>query len=188
MNTVSHDPSLLKQTDDQAGSPSSVASTLRMLLRYKQWANTLTFKNVMELPEGEALKPRPTRFGNMVHTLNHIYVVDDIFRHNLQGEKHAYTSRNTDQTPALADLWEAVQEMDRWYMDCVQAWSCQDLAKVIHFEFVGGGQGAMTREQIILHVVNHSTYHRGFVSDMMYQVPFTPESNDLSVFLRDQAC
>src|SRR5256885_7587344 len=37
------------------------------------------------------------------------------------------------------------------------------------FEFVGGGQGAMTREQIVLHVVNHGSYHRGFVSDMMYR-------------------
>lgn len=43
----------------------------------------------------------------------------------------------------------------------------------------------MTREQIVLHVVNHATYHRGFVGDMMYQVPFAPPSNDLPVFIRD---
>ena len=43
----------------------------------------------------------------------------------------------------------------------------------------------MTREQIVLHVVNHGSYHRGFVSDMMYQVPFVPPANDLPVFLRD---
>lgn len=156
-----------------------------MLVRYKRWANSLTFKNVMELPEGEALRPRPTRFGNMVHTLNHVYVVDDIFRHHLQGKKHGYTARNTDQTPAIVDLWKAVQEMDRWYIKLVDAWSNEDLAKVIHFEFVGGGQGSMTREHIVLHVVNHGSYHRGFVGDMMYQVPFTPSSNDLPVFLRD---
>lgn len=170
---------------DPHGQPSSLEGTLRMMMRYRQWANALTFKNVMALPEGEALKQRPTRFGNMVHTLNHVYVVDDIFRHHLQGEKHSYTSRNTERTPALADLWEAVQEMDRWYIRCVDEWTCTDLAQVIHFEFVGGGRGSMSREQIILHVINHSTYHRGFVSDMMYQVPFTPESNDLPVFIRD---
>src|SRR2546429_6681738 len=38
---------------------------------------------------------------------------------------------------------------------------------------------------IVLHVVNHGSYHRGFVSDMMYQVPFVPPANDLPVFLRD---
>ncbi|WP_080436606.1 DinB family protein [Burkholderia ubonensis] len=74
-----------------------------MLVRYKSWANGLTFKSVMDLPAGEALRQRPTRFGNMVHTLNHVYVVDDIFRHHLQGKKHTYTSRNTDHTPAVSD-------------------------------------------------------------------------------------
>ena len=43
----------------------------------------------------------------------------------------------------------------------------------------------MTRAEILLHVVNHGTYHRGLVSDMMYQIPITPLTNDLTVFLRD---
>jgi len=170
---------------DGAMLPASAAGTLKMLVRYKHWANGLTFDNVMALPQEEALRQRPTRFGNMVHTLNHVYVVDDIFRHHLQGRKHGYTARNTEQTPAVGDLWRAVQEMDRWYIDLVDTWSDEDLATVVHFEFVGGGQGAMTREQIVLHVVNHGSYHRGFVGDMMYQVPLTPPSNDLPVFLRD---
>lgn len=173
---------------DSATPSASAINTLKMLVRYKRWANGLTFKDVLELPEGEALRQRPTRFGSMVHTLNHVYVVDDIFRHHLQGKKHGYTARNTEHTPSADDLWKAVQEMDRWYIDLVDTWSNDDLAKVVHFEFVSGGQGAMTCEQIVLHVVNHGTYHRGFVGDMMYQVPFMPTANDLPVFIRDQYC
>ncbi|NGH11723.1 damage-inducible protein DinB, partial [Serratia marcescens] len=96
--------------------------TLKMLVRYKAWANALTFDCVAALPEGEALRPRPTRFGNMVHTLNHVYVVDDIFRHHLQGRKHGYLARNTEQTPALGSLRCAVEEMDRWYIEQVDNW------------------------------------------------------------------
>ncbi|MFU0760330.1 putative DinB family protein [Serratia marcescens] len=113
--------------------------TLKMLVRYKAWANALTFDCVAALPEGEALRPRPTRFGNMVHTLNHVYVVDDIFRHHLQGRKHGYLARNTEQTPALGSLRCAVEEMDRWYIEQVDNWSPEALAQVVHFEFVGGG-------------------------------------------------
>ena len=43
----------------------------------------------------------------------------------------------------------------------------------------------MSREEMIVHVVNHGTYLRGFVGDLMYQVPATPPANDLPVFLRD---
>ncbi|CAB3627687.1 hypothetical protein LMG3431_00587 [Achromobacter pestifer] len=163
----------------------SAVDTLKMLVRYKAWANALTFNSVMQLPEGEALRPRQTRFGNMVHTLNHVYVIDDIFQHHLLGKKHGYTARNTEITPAFDELWQAVQVMDRWYVDVVDSWSDEDLATAVHFEFVGGGQGVMTREEIVLHIVNHGTYHRGFVGDMMYQVPVTPPSNDLPVYIRD---
>ena len=158
---------------------------LGMLLRYKRWADALTFETVLALPEEEAFRERPTRWKNIVHTLNHVYVVDDIFRAHLEGRKRHYTHRNTDQTPAAADLWAAVQLMDDWYVDFADGLNDSDLDQVIAFEFVGGGDGAMTREEILLHLVNHATYHRGLISDMLYQIPVTPLTNDLTVFLRD---
>ncbi|MBD9538909.1 DinB family protein [Ensifer sp. ENS04] len=163
----------------------SLLETLRTLIRYKAWANELTYETVIALPEEEALLPRQTRFGNIVHTLNHVYVVDDIFRHHLEGRKHSYTSRNTEHTPPVSDLWDAVREMDRWYVDQVHSWSPEDVSETIRFEFVGGGAGAMTRQDIILHLVNHATYHRGFVGDMLYQAGVTPPANDLTVYTRD---
>jgi uncharacterized damage-inducible protein DinB len=45
----------------------------------------------------------------------------------------------------------------------------------------------MTRGEMLLHIVNHTSYHRGFVADMFYQVPVRPPVTDLTVFLRD-AC
>lgn len=163
----------------------SAAGTMRMLTRYKAWANELTFSAVMALPGDHATRERPTRFGNMVHTLNHVFVVDDIFRAHLEGRPHGYTARNTDRSPPVEDLWAAVRAMDGWYVALADRMSGSELAETVRFEFVGGGQGAMTREEIILHIVNHGTYHRGFVGDMLYQVPVVPPANDLTVFLRD---
>jgi uncharacterized damage-inducible protein DinB len=34
-------------------------------------------------------------------------------------------------------------------------------------------------------VVNHTSYHRGFVADLFFQVPTRPPTTDLPVFLRD---
>ncbi len=158
---------------------------LLTLLRYKQWANRIAFEAVTAIPEDEALRPRSTTFGNMVHTLNHVYVIDDIFRHHLTGRAHGYTTRNTAGTPAIGDLWRAVEDMDRWYIDHVSDWTERDVSRVVDFEFVGGGRGAMTGEEIILHLVNHSTYHRGFLGDMLKQVPYNWPACDLTVFLRD---
>jgi uncharacterized damage-inducible protein DinB len=44
----------------------------------------------------------------------------------------------------------------------------------------------MRRGEIIFHVVNHTSYHRGFVADCFYQVPAVPPLTDLPVYLREQ--
>lgn len=162
-----------------------MTGTIHTLLRYKDWADEVTYGALFALPEGEVTKRRQTNFGTMAHTLNHVLVVDDIFRHHLTGRRHSYTSRNTDDTPPLRDLYERQREMNRWYVELAEGLDGVALAETIRFEFVGGGEGAMTREEILLHLVNHATYHRGFVNDMMYQVPARPPANDLPVFLRD---
>jgi uncharacterized damage-inducible protein DinB len=61
----------------------------------------------------------------------------------------------------------------------------QTIDEPVRFTFVGGGEGEMTRSEILLHVVNHTTYHRGFIADQFYQVPAKPPTTDLPVFLRD---
>jgi uncharacterized damage-inducible protein DinB len=160
-------------------------SSARMLTQYKAWANEITFSTASSLPEGEATKERPTRFKTMVNTLNHVYVIDCIFRAHLEGKPHGYTDRNTPTHPPLPELWTAVKDVDRWYVDYAVSLSDEQLATPVDFRFVDGGEGRMTRLEMILHVVNHGTYHRGFVGDMMYQIPVTPPANDLTVFLRD---
>jgi len=158
---------------------------LQTLTRYKAWANERTFSALASLPEGEATKSRKTRFGNMVHTLNHVYVIDCIFQAHLQGRPHHFTARNTPTHPPLAELAQAVKAADRWYIDYVGTLSGKALCERIRFQFIGGGDGVMSREDMVLHVVNHATYHRGMVAEMMYEVPASPPVTDLTVFLRD---
>jgi uncharacterized damage-inducible protein DinB len=159
----------------------------RTLTRYNAWANELIFAAVAALPEGEAVKPRRSVFRNMVHTLNHNYVIDRIFQAHLEGRGHGYTARNTPDHPPLSDLWRAQQELDRWYVAWSDRISDAALDEKVKFTFVGGGDGAMTRGEILQHLVNHTSYHRGFVAQMIYDVPARPPTTDLTVFLRDAA-
>lgn len=157
----------------------------RMLTRYNAWADKLIFDAVAGLPDGEATKPRTSLFKNIVHTLNHNYIIDLIFQAHLQGSDHGFTARNTAEHPALDELWRAQQKLDDWYIAWSDGMTDAALSEKVSFTFVGGGQGIMTRNEILLHVVNHTTYHRGFVADLFYQVPAKPPITDLPVFLRD---
>ncbi len=160
-------------------------NNLQLLTRYKSWANDIIFATVFSLPESEILKERMTRYRNMVYTLNHVYVIDQVFQAHLEGRKHGFTARNTVDHPPLTQLWQQVKILDKWYIDLSDKLGDTQINEIVNFEFIGGGQGTMTRGEMILHIVNHGTYHRGLVADMMYQVPLTPPSTDLPVFLRE---
>jgi uncharacterized damage-inducible protein DinB len=162
-------------------------NTIRMLVRYKAWANELIFSAVGHLPHEEAIRQRKTRYRNIVHTLNHVYVIDSVFKAHLLGRAHGYAARNTPDHPPLAELRQAVRALDAWYVEFSSAASAEELDRSIPFGFIGGGDGVMTVREMILHVVNHGTYHRGLVADMMYQAGVTPPATDLPVFLRDAA-
>jgi uncharacterized damage-inducible protein DinB len=156
-----------------------------MLARYNAWANRLIFEAVAALPPGEAVKERGSLFRNMVHTLNHNYVIDLIWRAHLEGRGHGFEARNTKEHPPLDELWRAQQAIDAWYIQFAEKLADAALDEPISFVLIGGNRGAMTRGEILLHVVNHTTYHRGFVAQMFYEVPARPPTTDLPVYLRE---
>lgn len=157
----------------------------RMLTRYNAWANREIFEAVAALPGDEAIRPRASLFRNIVHTLNHNYVIDVIWRAHLEGREHGFTARNTPDHPPLAELARLQQDIDDWYIGWSDALPETALDEKVHFTLIGGNHGVMTRGEILLHIVNHTSYHRGFVADLFYQVPARPPTTDLPVFLRE---
>lgn len=158
---------------------------IRMMTHYMAWANTTMFNSIAKVPDAEIVKDRQTLFGNIAHTFNHILVVHTIFKAHLEGTSHPYTARNTETSPPIDYVRSELETLDQYYVDLAMRLDQAGLDEVIKFTFVGGGDGAMTRAEILLHLINHSTYHRGFISDMLYQIPHQGDSNDLPVFLRD---
>ena len=157
--------------------------TVQMLTRYNAWANKTIFEAMAALPAGETNKERPTIFRNMTNTLNHIYVVDLIWRAHVEQRPHGIAALNTVLFADLEELWPAQQAFDSWFITWGDALSEAAANEIVHFTLIGGKQSKMRRNEITLHVVNHTSYHRGFVADMFCQIPARPPQTDLPVFL-----
>jgi uncharacterized damage-inducible protein DinB len=160
---------------------------LHLMAKYRAWADKLTFDAVAALPAGEASKERPTLFRSIIGTLNHNHVVDLIWQAHLEGRPHGFTARNLVLYPDLHDLWAAQQNINAWFVDWAQAQSAAAFDELLRFTFISGEAGAMTRGEILLHVVNHATYHRGWVAEMFFAVPAKNPTTDLPVFLQEMA-
>ena len=159
--------------------------TARMLARYNLWTDQLTFDAVAALPGDEATRPRFGLFKTMVHMLNHNYVIDRIFQAHLEGRAHGYGARNTPEPPPLADLRRDQEALDAWYIAWTDELTPAAIDEKVKFTYVGGGEGNLSRGEILMHLVNHHSYHRGFVAEMFYSAKHRPPTTDLTVFLRD---
>jgi uncharacterized damage-inducible protein DinB len=160
------------------------AATAGMLARYNAWANRTLIDAVAALPPAEPAKERPTLFKTMIGTLNHIYVVNEIWRAHLQGRDHGFAARNVVVFPELAALAREQDAIDAWYVAWADAQPPEALAETIEFTLIGGTRGAMTRGEVLLHVVTHCSYHRGYVADLFAQIPSRAPTMDLPVYKR----
>ena len=154
-------------------------SSLQSLFSQKTWANNELFNALAEVPadgHGAALHLA-------LRTLNHIHVVDGIFRAHLLGQPHGHSATNTEHTPGLGELQFAVAETDAWFESYVAQVNGQQLAEPIAFEFTDGDAGSMTREEMLFHVLTHGAYHRGNVGQVLKSTPVAPPRDLFTKFL-----
>lgn len=148
-------------------------TTLKSLFGYKAWANDELFAALGAIGEGHA-----ERLHFCIRVLNHIYVVDRIFRAHLSGEPRPFDATGTKETPALGQLRSDVAATDAWYSRYVAELSPAALSEVLDFKFTDGDSGRMSREEILMHVITHGGYHRGNVGQVLRELS-VPGPRDL---------
>lgn len=159
--------------------------TAIMLATYSDWADQVLFKAMTTLPGDAVYKSRTTLFGSMIGTLNHNYQVDLIWRAHLLGQKHGFSTRRDLLHPDLGALVQEQSEINQWYIDWASQQTSESLSEGLSFNFVSGKSAEMTRGGMFLHIVNHKTYHRGWVAEMFFDSGINPPETDLCVFLTE---
>ena len=143
--------------------------TIKSLFAYRAWANSELFALLESLPSSHA-----DQLHSCIRTLNHIYVVDRIFRAHLSGEPRPFDATNTKDTPSLRQLHSDVQATDAWYVDHVRTLTESALSEPLAFTFTDGDAGRMSTEEVLLHVITHGGYHRGNVGQVLKSISVAP--------------
>lgn len=148
------------------------------------WADDLLYDCLTKLPETEIKKDRAMLFGNILSLLHHVYAMDTVWKSHLTGAEHNLQTRNPEAQFSLEELRIKQNKANGWYANYFANLGADKYRDTIGFEFIGGGAAALTRTEIMHHAVNHSSYHRGHIEGILYQLSVEPPTTDLPVYLR----
>jgi uncharacterized damage-inducible protein DinB len=157
----------------------STASLLQSLFDHKAWADDELLTRLQDLDAEAHAADRHTA----IRILNHIHTVDRLFEAQLQRLPLPFSATNTPDTPTLAALHEAFRATDRRYQQHLATLTAEALAERLEFHFTDGQAGCMSREEMLLHVALHGSYHRGAVGRILAQHGVAPPRDLLTGFL-----
>ena len=156
------------------------------LLDYHYWACGRLLDNLANITPEQFAQPMGSSFDSIRDTLAHMLKAESIWVSRLKGEKPeiGQTLELYSELSAIRSRWS---QMERELRACVTSLGRKDIDKVLAYKDLRGNDQLDPVSQILLHVVNHGTYHRGQVTTMLRQMKVEPPpSTDLIVFHRER--
>lgn len=159
---------------------------VRRMAGYNRWANGRLLHACAALSDHDYGRARPAFFGSIHGTLNHMLVADRLWLARIEGQPAPHA--HLDETPWAT--FEAVldirHEVDDRLQVLVDRLSDDDLGTLVHYTaLTSPGKLTSRLEQILLHVFNHATHHRGQIHDQLSQTEVPPPPLDLMIYLRE---
>ena len=135
-----------------------------------------------KLTQEELSRDFKTSDKTVASTLAHAFAADRVWLGRIQGNPPASFIDDKDRRlDVLQKEWPALQQ--RW-----NHWAApltdQDVLAKISYKDLKGNPYQTPLWQILLHVVNHATHHRGQVSGFLRTMGHTPPPLDLIAFYR----
>ncbi len=155
--------------------------TLRYQVRYAAWANARIIEAVSELSGDELVRDFGTADQSVCGTLAHIYRAERIWLGRIEGQALEFRVAGDDALASLHENWPGMSE--RWIARC-DGLTAQDAAGDLLYSDLKGNPWRQPLWKIILHVVNHSTHHRGQVVGFLRALGRTPPNVDSINFAR----
>jgi uncharacterized damage-inducible protein DinB len=133
----------------------------RQLAAYNHWANLRLYGAALDMPEELYRRPTGVFFGSLHGTLNHLLLTDRIWLKRLTGQGEHPDRLNATLYDHRQDLVRARMAEDARLNDVVAAYTDADLAKAVAYQTTSGKPYAQALQDILLHLFNHQTHHRG---------------------------
>src|SRR5438094_6708132 len=136
---------------------------LRSLLEYHYWARDRMLAALEALTPEQYTRDLGSSFRSIRDTAVHVYAAEWAWHSRWQGQSPTALlgSDAFADLGALREAWSAHEVKMRAFLDTVGE---AGLDRVIEYKLLSGEPGASPFWQMLQHVVNHASYHRGQIT------------------------
>lgn len=159
---------------------------VRLLYDYNAWANHRTLDACSSLADEQFTRDLKSSFASVRDTLVHLIFAEWIWLERWHGRSPT-TLLNAADFANLAEVRRRWEEVERDLTDYIASLNADDLARVIHHTTTKGEPQSAPHWQMLQHVANHQSYHRGQIATMLRQLGAKPIPTDLIFFYRERA-
>jgi uncharacterized damage-inducible protein DinB len=156
---------------------------IKQLVAFNQWANQIFFDALKQFPAEQYGRDLQSSHGGIHGTLAHLVGAEQGWLSRWRQQPG--TATNVRQLISLTDLrayWESVCTEMTQFLDSLDDQKLQDTLTTQSMS----GLVTVTYWQMIQHVVDHSSYHRGQIVTMLCQLGVTPPSAGMMRFHRER--
>jgi uncharacterized damage-inducible protein DinB len=158
-----------------------------MMARYNAWANARLFRMAGALQDELYRKEVGAYFKSLHGTLNHLLAADRIWMRRLTGMGDHPDKLNAILFDDLPSLHAARLAEDGRIIGFVQGLAESAFEELLDYRTLNGTPQRQRRREILAHLFNHETHHRGQAHAILTVLGVTePDPLDLLVMQREQ--
>jgi len=151
------------------------------------WANEQIFNRLKELPKDTYHQEVQSVFPSISSVLSHVYLSDLGWIEVFCGESMSYALMLAEQQKEQTESKD-LEEMRIMFYELAERYKTflnqeENLNKSIVIENPAGGIMETNVMELLLHVVNHGTYHRGNITAMLRQMEYASVPTDYGLYL-----
>lgn len=158
---------------------------LKELYEYDAWARDRLLAAVSKLNPEQRTREVGGSFPSIQATLAHVFRADRVWLSRWQGAAPTGWPEDDplDDLDTLRDRWARVAAERRAWIDTLTE---ADLERVVAYRNLAGEPLESRVYEMLRHVVNHATYHRGQVTNQIRMVGGTAVPLDLIAWYRER--
>jgi uncharacterized damage-inducible protein DinB len=176
---------------------------IQTLYAYNRWANARLFTALEKLSQAQFTEPVQSSFPSIRDTVFHIVAAEWLWLKRWQGKSPRSTLPDPDLSPAtwntlspggvpsieepaaLPVMKSFADTVEQERREFLRGLSEDALQAPLQFSDMAGTLYAEPLVQLMQHLVNHGTYHRGQVTTMLRQLGADPVALDMLYFFRE---